>query len=816
MMRFLLLFTFLPIFLSAQYAIDGRVVNDRGDGLPYALIFLENTSYSVLSDTRGYFTLADIPAASYSIKVQFVGYAETTTVLSLTQDTVLQLVLSGGIYDLNTIEIQGNRVNENAPFTHTLLDAQYLSRENLGQDMTILMQWQPSVVVTSDAGAGIGYTSMLIRGSDQTRINVTLNGVPVNDAESHNVFWVNMPNLAGNTSSIQIQRGAGTSTNGPGAFGGTVSINTHDLKPKPFVEVDGSLGSFQTHKASVGLGSGLINGQYFVEGRFSNIGSQGFIDRASSRLNSIFFSAGRITPKSSLRFNYLDGKEITYQSWNGAPEALINGDSAALRRHYNINRGAIYLNSQDSVNLFNSGRTYNYYTYPQQVDNYNQTHYQLIYAYNPSDVLKMKTTIFYTRGKGYFEQFRYEDSLSDYGIPDVEEEGQTVQNSTLVRRRWLDNHFTGVMLDGEFSGIRNWTLQAGLNASYYTGDHFGDIVSSSVTIPDLDQYKKYYDNIGQKEDLMGYARGIWTPTQKLSVHADLQLRLVDYTASGINNDRISLDISASHLFFNPKMGLTYSIDKNQQMYTSYAIAQKEPTRRDFTDNTFDVLPRPEKLQNIETGYRYNKSNMRLESNIYYMRYQDQLVLTGELNDVGAPIRINVPDSYRLGWENSLFVQWAKKWSTGINLTMSRNKIIRFDEIIPDYTQGFDKIVIPHENTDISFSPNVTGAIQIGYKVLQNLDVEWSSKYVGRQFLDNTSSLSRSLAAYHFHNLRLAYNIPQPWLKEAVATLMINNITDRLYSSNGYTYSYIFEEQITENFLYPQAGLNFLVGLNIKL
>lgn len=815
-MRLLFLFTFLPVFISAQYSLSGRVVNDQEEGLPFALVFLENTAYSTLTNAKGYFQMKEIPKGNYSAKIQFVGYPDAVLPISLKQDTEVEVVLSGGIYDLSTIEIQGNRIDASAPFSHTMMDKTYLRKENLGQDLTVLMQWQPSVVVTSDAGAGVGYTSMLIRGSDQTRINVTLNGVPVNDAESHNVFWVNMPNLAGSTSSIQIQRGVGTSTSGAGAFGGTVSINTHDIKPRPYVEVDGSLGSFQTHKASVGLGSGLINGKYFVEGRFSNIGSAGFIDRASSNLNSIYFTAGRVTPKSSLRFNYLDGREVTYQSWNGAPEALVKGDSAALRKHYDINRGSIYQNTQDSVNLFNSGRTYNYYTYPNQVDNYNQTHYQLLYSYNPSESLKIKSTLFYTRGKGYFEQFRYEDILSNYGIPDVMLGDQTFQQSTIVRRRWLDNHFTGMMVEGEYTGIEDWTFQTGLNAAYYTGDHFGDIVTSSVDIPDLDMFKKYYDNVGQKEDYMGYARSIWTPTDKLTIHADLQLRFVDYAASGINNDRVPLDISASHLFFNPKAGLSYNIRKDQQLYLSYAVAQKEPTRRDFTDNTFDVLPRPEKLQNIEAGYRMKRSGLLMESNIYYMRYTDQLVLTGELNDVGAPIRVNVPESYRLGLENSINIQWSKKWTTGANLTLSRNKIVRFDEVVADYTQGFDKVVIPHENTDISFSPDITGALQIGYQILPYLGVEWSSKYVGRQFLDNTSSLSRSLDAYHFHNLRIACRIPQPWLKEANLTVMINNITNNLYSSNGYTYTYIFEEQVTENFLYPQAGIHFLMGLNIKL
>ncbi len=813
-MRSFIWILFLPLQLVAQLSLSGIVSSDKGDLLPYALVFLDNTPISTLSDSKGKFVINDIVPGYYTLKVQFVGYPNWEKYLELRADTVLDITLSGGIYNLSTVEIQSNRVGQNDPFTHSTISKEYIQKENLGQDLTVLMQWQPSVVTTSDAGAGIGYTSMQIRGSDQTRINVTLNGVPVNDAESHNVFWVNMPNLAGNTSNIQIQRGVGTSTHGAGAFGGTVSINTHELRPKPFIEMDGSLGSFNTNKYAIGLGSGLLNKKYFVEARYSGIQSDGYIDRATSDLRSLYFSAGRITSKSSLRFNYLDGREVTYQSWNGAPQALVNGDADGLRRHFDINQGSLYRNQEDSLNLLNSGRTYNYYTYPNQVDNYNQKHYQLIYALNPNENWRWKSTLYYTKGRGYFEQFRYQDRLRNYGIPNVMIDDQSIERSTIVRRRWLDNDLIGAMVDGEYTGIKNWTLQSGINANYYIGDHFGDIVSSSVEIPELSDYKRYYDNVGKKLDYMGYLRGIFTK-EKLSVYGDLQLRYVDYTAKGLNNDRESLDIQASQLFFNPKLGLTYELGRNQQAYASYAVAHKEPTRRDFTDNTFDVLPRPEQLQNLEVGYRVRKTHLLFESNIYYMLYRDQLVLTGELNDVGAPIRINVPRSYRLGWENSLTYQISEHWIINTNATISRNKIEAFDEIIPDYTQGFDKIVIPHQNTDISFSPNLIGALQIMYRPIKNFELEWSSKYVGRQFMDNTSDIGRSLDAYNFHNLRLLYKIPQPWLKEVNLTLLINNITNNLYSSNGFTYSYIFGELITENFLYPQAGTNFLVGLNVK-
>lgn len=816
------LFVFFMCFFSffsakSQYGVSGIVTNHNGEKLSFATVFLEGTSFAASTDEKGYYIISGIPTGAYSLKATFIGYQAYISNINIESNTIQHIKLNGEIYNLDQIEIQANRVKSNAPFTSQNLDKKTLQKENLGQDVPFLLQWSPSMVVTSDAGTGIGYTSLRLRGSDQTRVNVTINGVPLNDAESHNVFWVDLPDLMGSVSNIQIQRGVGTSTNGAGAFGGTVSVNTNDIRINPYLDVAGSLGDFNTKKLNINLGTGLMNDRYLIDGRYSIIQSDGYVDRATSDLNSFAFSAARITAKSSLRFNVLHGKEITYQSWNGVPQSKLEDNPENLLAHYYTNVGSIYKSVEDSINLFNADRRYNYYTYPNQVDNYRQTHYQLIHALSINPKIKTKTTLYYTKGSGYYEQFRYQDKFDKYQLDNVTDStGNVIKRSDIVRRRWLDNDLIGIILDGEYLWNDKLTLQSGIAANSFIGDHFGNVIKSSVQIPDFDIDRRYYDNTGNKKDISAYFRTLYTWTPKIELHGDIQVRHVKYSISGIDNDLRPIDVDSDFTFFNPKIGGSYQLTNRQQTYLSLAVAHKEPSRGDFIDLVFATLPRPEKLYNWEAGYRWNTSKTQFESNVYYMKYKDQLVLTGELNDVGASVRVNVPDSYRLGWELSLLHQFSDKWAVNSNLTLSRNKIESFDEVIADYTTDFEKVVIKHENTDISFSPSVTGSLQLLYKPWKNFESEWSSKYVGSQFLDNTGNAERSLPAYNFHNLRMAYQIPSKYWQRLDVTFMVNNIFNQLYSSNGYTYSYIYESLITENFLYPQAGRNWMLGMKLGL
>lgn len=817
-MRYLILsLFFFPFILFGQFNVSGTIINDGGEKLSFATVFLQGTTFAASTDDNGYFMMQDIPQGSYNLVVKFIGYRAYNAVIQVNDHFETKITLSGDIYNLDAVEILSNRVGKYGPFTRQNLDKTQLQKENLGQDVPIILQWTPSMVVTSDAGTGIGYTGMRLRGSDQTRINVTLNGVPVNEAESHNVFWVDLPDLLGSVNSIQIQRGVGTSTNGAGAFGGTVSINTSDVRVNPYIDVAGTLGAFGTRKISVNAGTGLINDRYVIDARYSNIQSDGYVDRATANLNSLYFSAARVTAKSSLRFNVISGKEITYQSWNGVPQAKLENNQDPLLNHYYNNLGSIYKTAEDSVNLFSSDRRYNYYTYGNQIDNYRQTYLQLLHSLVVNTKLKVKTTLYYTKGGGYYEEFRANDKLSNYNIPDITfPDDGIISRTDLVRRRWLQTDLLGALFDVEYQWHPKVLIQAGLAGNQYFGDHYGNVIQSKDSIPNFDKTRRYYDNEGEKQDISAYLRAMWTLKDRWTLHGDLQLRKVNYSVAGIDNDLRNIDLTDDFLFFNPKVGVNYALKSNQNLYASLAVANKEPSRGDFIDNAFGDIPVSERLQNMELGYQYLGTKTRVETNVYYMNYKNQLVQTGELNDVGAAIRQNVDRSYRLGWEGSITQQLGKYFAIHGNLALSANKIKAFDEALFDYTNGFEKVIIAHKNTDISFSPSVVSAIQVMVKPMTNLEVEFSSKFVSKQYLDNTSNEARSLPSFHYENLRASYTISSKYWKSASITLMVNNVFDIQYSSNGYTYSYIFNDLITENFLYPQAGRHMMFGCKVGL
>ncbi len=817
-MRYLtIILLFLSTSICAQYTVSGTIVNDAREKLSFATVFLQGTAFAASTDDNGYFIMRDVPEGEYKLIVKFIGYRAYSVMITVSDHYSTEITLKGEIYNLDAVEILSNRVGKYGPFTRQNLDKSYLQKENIGTDVPFILQWTPSMVVTSDAGTGIGYTGMRMRGSDQTRINVTLNGVPVNEAESHNVFWVDLPDLLGSVNNIQIQRGVGTSTNGAGAFGGTVSINTSDVRVNPYIDVAGTVGAFGTRKISVNAGTGLINDRFVVDARYSNIQSEGYVDRATANLNSLFFSAARVTAKSSLRFNVINGKEITYQSWNGVPEAKIENNQDELLNHYNNNVGSIYKTAEDSINLFSSDRRYNYYTYGNQIDNYRQTYLQLLHSLAVSSKLKVKTTLYYTKGGGYFEEFKANERLSNYNIPSfMGSDGADISRTDLVRRRWLQTDLIGALFDVEYQYHPNLLLQAGLAGNQYFGDHFGNVIQSKDSIPDFDKTKRYYDNSGEKQDLSAYFRAMWTLKEKWTLHVDMQVRKVNYSVLGIDNDLRNIDLTDNFLFFNPKVGINYALKSNQNIYASFAVANKEPSRGDFIDNAFGNIPVSEQLQNIEVGYQYTGNKTSVETNFYFMNYKNQLVQTGELNDVGAAIRQNVDRSYRLGWEGSVTQQVGKYLAIHGNLALSANKIEAFDEAIFDYTLDFEKVIIAHSNTDISFSPSVVSAIQAMVKPIANLEIELSSKFVSKQYLDNTSNDARSLPSFHYENLRAAWTLHSKYWKSASITLLVNNLFDKKYSSNGYTYSYIVNNLITENFLYPQAGRHIMVGFRIGL
>ena len=720
------------------------------------------------------------------------------------------------IIHLEEIAVYSTRANEKTPTTYSSVSKQKISERNLGQDLPILLKLTPSLVTTSDAGAGVGYTGMRIRGSDATRINVTINGIPLNDSESHGVYWVNMPDFSTSVNSIQIQRGVGTSSNGAAAFGATVNLQTNTVSPAPFVRSDNSFGSFNTWKSNVTYNSGLLNGNYNFEARLSKISSDGYIDRSGSELKSYYLSGGRFGEKTMIKMVLFGGQEVTHQAWYGTPEARLNGNATEIQNV--IDFGGEYNTQKQADNLQNSDRRFNYYLYDNEVDNYQQDHYQLHVGHTFSEELNFSGAIHYTKGKGYFEQFKAGDQLADYGISNVVIGTETITNSDIIRRRWLDNDFYGFTYALNYNKNK---VAVSLGGGYnkYDGDHFGEIIwaefASSSQIRD-----RYYDGNGVKTDFNSYLKINYQLIEKLNFFGDMQLRSIKYETSGLDSDREPYDVVAEYDFFNPKFGLTYSLSERSDFYASYAIANREPVRSDFIDASSGATPEPETLKNVEVGIRSQGSSFSYSANYYLMNYKNQLVLTGEVNDVGSPVRINVPKSYRMGIElvGSYQISPALNWSA--NVAFSQNQIKRFTEIVFDYGAGFDEynvVEIGHQDSDISFSPSVVAGSDLSFSPAKGFMLQLLTKYVGKQYLDNTSNDSRAIENYLTNDIRMAYEFTLGDIKRVGLTLLVNNLLNEEYSSNGYTWGYFYgpTDRYQQNNYYPQAGTNFLMGLSLR-
>lgn len=750
-----------------------------------ASVSVKGSQKGNVTDAKGQFHLT--VSSEAVLVVRFVGYEP----IEITADKANQIALKKSNFLQDEVVVRATRADENSAMAYSNVSAAELGKSNLGQDMPQLLNFTPSVVTTSDAGAGIGYTGIRIRGSDATRVNVTVNGIPINDSESQGTFWVNMPDFASSVNSVQIQRGVGTSTNGAGAFGGSVNMQTNTFESKAYGEVHASGGSFGTLKTTLKAGLGLLGGKFTFDGRLSRIVSDGFIDRASSNLLSAYFSAGYFGKKSFARFNYFTGNEKTYQSWYGTPESRINGSVSEMQAFIDRN----YLSDADTKNLLNSGRTYNYYTYDNQTDNYAQDHFQFITNHRLTEAWNLDLNAHYTYGRGYFEEFKPGANLINYGIT------SSLESVDVIRRKWLDNDFYGSTFALNYTGSQKIKFTFGGAWNRYIGRHFG-------VLQDPFPGREWYRSRSQKTDLNLYAKGNIILSSAWNAYADLQYRTVGYRMLGIADKFLPVDSDNTYSFFNPKFGLTHQLSEKSKVYGSVSAGSKEPSRQDFVDNTAGA-PGPEYLQDYELGYEQSGGKYAFQLNGYFMNYQDQLVLTGAVRSTGDPIRTNVESSYRLGIEAALNYQISKRLLWSGNLTVSQNRIRQFKEEIIDY-DTYDLLVIPHENTDIAYSPSVIAGNTLTYSI-GAFEASLLSKYVGRQYLDNTSDEARSLKAYTTQDIRLKYTLK----KGPVFTLLLNNVLNELYSSNGYTYSYRFGETITENFYYPQAGFNFLLGASIR-
>ena len=695
------------------------------------------------------------------------------------------------IQALEQVYLNGVRVRADSPITHSNLTKQDLAKRNLGQDIPVLLNYLPGVVTTSDAGAGVGYTGIRVRGSDATRVNVTINGIPYNDSESQGTFWVNLPDFASSIESLQLQRGVGSSTNGSGSFGASLNIDTDRSSKEAYAQIANSYGSFDTRKHSVKFSTGLLNDRVEISGRVSNITSDGYIDRASSDLKSYFLQGSYKTDNTFIKALVFGGREVTYQSWFGIDEQTLNTNPT-------FNPAGMYSDEDGTVRFHQN-----------QVDDYDQDHYQLIWNERYNNNWSTSATLNYTKGSGFFEEYKEDASLDFHGLLPVTIDGETSAESDLVRRRWLENNFYALSANANYKD-ENWDTTTGVFYSYYQGLHFGEVIwATNFTGPNLGD--RYYSGTGDKHEFTTFSKASYKINNSWSVFGDLQMRIVNYKTAGLTSDKVNMVVDEQYEFFNPKFGASYSLNQGNQLYVSYGRASREPRRSDFEQGVFT----PEILDDYELGWRFTGKKNTLSANLYYMDYKDQLVLTGQLDDSGGFIRETSGNSYRAGLEVEGDFRVLKQLHVRPNIALSSNKN-------KDYTTSRDGELVNLGTTNISFSPSFIAGNSIDYSPTQNLQVALLSKYVGEQYLGNIDSQTSKLDAYFLNDFSVNYTITNvSFAKSLVLQGLVNNIFDVKYISNGYFYTYDDDfstpgtvTTIEGAGFYPQAGINFLVGATL--
>lgn len=810
----------VAITAHAQHNVNGVVRDSKtGQALPGATVQVSGTRNFAVADEFGRFALRRIPAGNHDLTFQFVGYKRKTESVSVNDDVDIVIRMEEDVRITDEVIVYATRARENTPVTYSTIDKQSIQKQNFGQDLPYLLNWTPSVVTTSDAGTGFGYTGVRIRGSDATSINVTINGIPYNDGESLGTFWVDIPDIASSSQSIQIQRGVGSSSNGAGAFGATINLQTNVRNDDPYAEVVNSAGflgmfsEYNSRRHTFSFGTGLLNDHWVLDGRLSTIKSEGFIDRATADLQSYYFSAGFYRGNTMIKGIMFGGHERTYQAWYGVPESRLNNDIEAMQITA-MNEG---WNDEQIQNLLQSdSRTFNPYIYPNQVDDYRQDHFQLHLSQKVSENINGNLSLHYTPGKGYYEEYRYDDDLSDYRIDPVDIGGETISSTDLIRRRWLDNHFYGFTYSLNYNK-NSWDATLGGGWNRYDGDHYGEIIWAEIS-PVPHEYRYYYNN-GDKRDFNIYAKANYGFTDNINGYLDLQYRTISYAAEGRENRGDLLDIEERFNFFNPKAGLVFSFDDNHEAYASFSVANREPVRSDFINAPADRKPTHETLFNPEAGYRFSSGGTMLHVNGYLMKYRNQLVHTGMVNDVGSAIRTNVGNSYRAGVEVEALVTLSPRLVLNANATLSRNKIRLFEEILYDYGADFDEyleVVRTYRDTDIAFSPSLIAGSGLTYRPFKGFEASWLLKYVGSQYLDNSSDEARKIDDYVTNDLRFTYSVKPGFANEITFSLLVNNILDEKYESNGYTWGYLGGgEEYRENYYFPQVGRNVLAMVALK-
>ena len=790
MMRFKLLIISLLIVnsLTAQHSLTITVYDDMGNSLPGASVYLSGGLNPSVSDQYGVVHFQYLKSGNYSINCTFLGFKSSKTSIEIKTDSEQKIVLQPSEYLTDEVVVSAISAQNNSPFAYTNISKNELDKSNLAQDIPYLLELTPSVVTMSDAGTGIGYTQMRIRGTDVSRINVTTNGIPLNDAESHGVWWVDLPDIAASTQRIQVQRGVGTSTNGAGVFGASINLQTNSLDSNYYAEIKSTAGSFNTFKNSVAVGTGRLKNGLAVDARVSKINSDGYIDRAFTNMYSWFASLSYANKKNLLRFNVFSGYQETYQAWYGVEKATMD-----------------------------TNRTYNPYKYENQIDHYEQTHYQLLYSRQMSSAWELNTALHLTTGYGYYEEYQEGDSFANYGLSDLIIGNDTITTTNCVRRKIMDNDFFGYTASLIYKQPK-FDVIIGTAANQYFGNHYGKMIQSdyqaSILLP-----HQWYENQGDKKDANLFAKMNYNLTSQLNFYADFQIRYLQYKIEGIDDNFSKLDTKNNYLFFNPKMGFLFQINNESDVYLSAAVANREPSRTDIIDAPLSKKPTHEQLFDVEFGYKIHSYHWNFMVNFYRMEYKNQLVQTGKLNDVGAAININVDKSYRTGIEISgslLLFNWLV---FNGNITLSSNKIVDFTQWSDYYDTDYNYLGNQPKslgNTDISYSPSIISSASILIKPYKTVDIIFTEKYVGKQYFDNTMNEERSMDAYLVTNARIDWKIPIKFAENLTLQLLINNLMDLKYYNNAYGGNW-YENNEEKNWAYyfPQAGRHFLAGITLK-
>lgn len=805
-----LLLVFAALVSSAAIkggkTITGRVVGENGKPLPGATVLIEGASRGATTNERGSYRISDIKPGVYTLRFSFIGYKTEQKRVEVKDNLMLDVTLEARSVLGDEVIVSATRASKRTPMAFTDLKAYEIKRNNTGGDVAQIFELTPSFVATTESGIGIGNTAFSIRGTDASRINITIDGFPINDPESQQVFFVNMPDVASSASSVQIQRGVGTSTNGAGAFGATVNFQTGSLSNEPYAEINNYLGSYNSWRGNFLAGTGLINNRFSFDARISRAKSDGYVDRANSDHKSAQISGTYYGDRSTLKATILYGEEKTGISWTGVPSSKIN-----TSRTYNP-EGYYY----DSKGILR--------TYDNQTDNYKQTHYLLNYSNKLAEYVTMNLGFFYTGGIGFYENYKDDAKFSKYGLPNITTVDNVVhKKSDFIVQKWLDNRNLGGTFSLNLKPSERLEVTLGSSLSQFVNHHFGNIKWAEYNAGNIPANYEWYRSRSTKDDGNVFGKISYHISESLNIYGDLQYRYINYRMLGLDDDLSTLDQKHKFNFFNPKVGLYYNINESSSAFASLAVANREPTRTDFVDNSkSNNRITSERLFDYELGYKYSKGVVNLGANLYYMYYKDQLVLTGKLNDVGYPIRQNVPVSFRRGIELMAGVKLTDKLKWEGNLTLSQNKIKRFTysvELYDDQNTWGNKEIKNYDlgTTSISFSPDIIGASLLSFEPVRNLSLALTSKFVGRQYYDNSESANRMINEYFVNNLRAGYEFSLPGVKSVSLQAGINNLFGVKYIANAWIYRAEFRDgsEYVEDGLFPQALRNYWCKLSLR-